>query len=198
MQPTESEDSAEILERAQRVMSERGWGSESLMEAVFEVLGKTRHEALEIEERARRLMAERGWGPEKLWEAAAKVMRPRHFQWREALFPRSVVSIAIPTYSAANATAGGKIYNIAVRSLNTISAILSVLVFIPSLIVGLVLGLVGSPLGLFQYVVSPAIYERLDRAVVFVGTLPIWLITSPVKLCNLLTATIVFFFGPKN
>ena len=140
-------------------------------------------------------------------------VRPRHFQWREALFPTSSPSVVGRMYEPGEAGMRRVAYNTVMRLLLGLSWTLNLVLFLPVMAVTLVssililtLSLPLQALGLVILRVSGSRLETVEklkfmnrtRVLRFPGVILIHLTTLPAKLVNLLIAVVVYFFGPKT
>ena len=123
---------------------------------------------------------------------------PKHLRWREALFPQSSAAIQVPCYFPGEAGFKGTIYNVIVWILNRTSALLNLLLILPMLLLMAAWFLVSLPLQLLRFFVTPAAFGEIARVAAMPAQVLLWIMFLPVKICNLLTATVVYVWGPKT
>jgi len=129
---------------------------------------------------------------------------PTHFQWREALFPSQWLEIVVPMYVEGEAGLLGRAYNFSVVALGAISWVLNLALYIPMMAVVILWGLVTIPITTPLHILAlvrqwgPERPRAVGGVISYPGVVLIWLVTSPVKFVNLLTAIVVYLFGPKS
>lgn len=129
---------------------------------------------------------------------------PTHLQWREALFPSQWLEIVVPMYVEGEAGLLGTAYNFTVVAFGSTSWVLNLALGVPVLAVSILLGLVMIPITAPLRIVAlvrhwePETYLAVTRVTNYPCVVLIHLVTSPVKFVNLLTAIVVYLFGPKT
>lgn len=129
---------------------------------------------------------------------------PTHLQWREALFPTDVLAIFVPKYAAGEAGLPGRLYNLVVTALLSISGVLNLVLIVPTFPIMLLWILITIPImGPLQILamaerLKPEQLRSVGKVVTFPAGVLTWLLYSPVKVLNFLTAIVVYCFGPKS
>lgn len=125
-------------------------------------------------------------------------MSGRQFLWREALFPTGPQGFQFALYSRGERGLLGATYNLLVRSLHAVVALLNVILILPMLAVTILWFVVTSPVQLLRLVLPMETFYKVIDIVTYPGQVAIWWIYLPVKLLNLLIASLAYLFGPSS
>lgn len=80
---------------------------------------------------------------------------PVHYQWREALFPKSSPAVFVALYLPDEAGLSGALYNSVIRFFRVLSAVLNLVLAIPTFLVVFAWAVVTMPLQPLRLVVGP-------------------------------------------
>ena len=124
----------------------------------------------------------------------------------QALFPRSVMVLSYAFYQPGERGTLGNLVNSTLHILVGVNRALNLVLLPLLLLTNLIAGIVSLPLALPYWVYrrlfggdhDPLHTPRIVRVLVFPGQTLIWLVSTPVKVVQVMTVLVAFFVGPRE